>query len=69
MKLMALLLLPSLFSPFVIAKPTCTVNSFQAIDIEPKIETAKYDEKSQTKTVQHQSPMRCAVLLFKQHTH
>ncbi|PSU87675.1 hypothetical protein [Photobacterium kishitanii] len=64
MKLMPLLLLPSLFSPFVIAQPTCTVNSFQAINIEPTIEAAKYDEKSQTAEIHHQPPIRCASITF-----
>ncbi|KOO14168.1 hypothetical protein AKJ18_14525 [Vibrio xuii] len=51
-------------SPASYALNTCTIESFQSIDIEPSTTAAKVDRKNDQIQIKRKPPMRCATITF-----
>ena len=51
-------------SPVSFAKNTCTIESFQSIDIEPTTTAAKIDRENDQIQIKRKPPMRCANITF-----
>lgn len=62
----ALAALPILLlgSPTSYAQNTCTIESFQSVDVEPDVTAAKIDRKNHQIQIKRKSPMRCANITF-----